>query len=103
MADLTLVQGDTQPSVSGTLTVGGAVLVLTGATVKFQMRLSSGYRYLVDAAATVVSPTAGTVRYDWIAGDTDVPGDYIARWEITYSDNSVQHSEPENTITIDPT
>ena len=101
MADVTLVQGDTQPSIYGTLTVGGMVLDLTGATVKFQMRLTSEYRYLVDAAATVLSPTAGTVRYDWSDGDLATPGDYIARWEVVFADSTVQHSEPENTITVE--
>ena len=102
MADATFVQGDTQPSLYGTLTVSGTALDLTGATVKFQMRLANDYRYLVDAAAAVVSPTAGTVRYDWSDGDLATPGDYIARWEVVFADSTVQHSEPENTITVDP-
>ena len=103
MADATFVQGDTQPSLYGTLTTSAGAVNLTGASVKLQMRLANDYRYLVDAAAVVVSPTAGTVRYDWATGDLDVPGDYIARWFITFSDLTVQHSDPENTITVDPT
>lgn len=104
MSDLTFVQGDTQPSVHGTLTTSGVAIDLTTAlSVRFQMRLSSEFRYLVDAAATVVTPASGIVRYDWAVGDLATPGDYVARWLITYSDGTTQHTEPENTITVDPT
>jgi hypothetical protein len=101
MADLTFVQSDTAPSISGTLTdSAGTAIDLTGASVRFQMRLSTEYRYLVDAVATIVAPTLGTVRYDWVAGDLVTAGNYLARWQITFPDTTVQHTEPENTITV---
>lgn len=102
MSDLTFVQFDTSPSVFGTLAVDGVALNLSGSTVRFQMRLVGEARYTVDAAASIVTPAAGTVRYDWAAGDLAVPGEYVARWQVTYGDTTVQHSEPENTITVDP-
>lgn len=102
MSDLSFIRADTAPSVFGTLAVGGVAVNLTGATVKFQMRRATDYRLAVNAAATVVSPSAGTVRYDWAVGDLAIPGEYISRWQVTFSDTTVQHSEPENTITVDP-
>lgn len=102
MSDLTFVQFDTSPSVNGTLTDASGPINLAGATVRFQMRPSGTFAYTVDAAATIVSASAGTVRYDWAAGDLDEAGDFIARWQITFADLTVQHTEPENTITVDP-
>jgi hypothetical protein len=102
MSDVTLVSADTGPSLSGTLTnAAGVPINLTTATVKFQMRRTFDSRLVVNANATVVSGPAGTVRYDWVAGDLAMPGDYISRWQITFADLSIQHSEPENTITIE--
>jgi predicted deacylase len=101
MSDLTFVAADTAPSVFGVLRVNGVVLNLTGATVKFQMRLADDRRFTVNADAAIVTPTAGSVRYDWDAGDLATAGEYISRWQVTFGDGSIQHSEPENTITID--
>lgn len=104
MSDLVFVQGDSAPSIFGTLTIQGVPVNLTGALgVKFQMRAATEYRYVIDAAATVVTPASGAVRYDPEPGDLSQAGDFIARWQVTFSDGSIQHSEPENTITIDPT
>lgn len=101
MSDVTFTAGDTSPSLFGTLTINGEVLDLTGATVKFQMRFANDGRYVVNADAVVVTAAAGAVRYDWAEGDLAQPGEFASRWQITYSDLTVQHSEPENTITVD--
>jgi len=103
MSDLTFVAGDDAPAIYGTLAIDGVVIDLTGATVKFQMRPVTDRRFVIDSAAAVVTPTAGAVRYDWLTGDLATPGEYVSRWEITFADTSVQHSEPENTITVDLT
>lgn len=103
MADVTLVQGDTGPSINGTLKVTRTQnpLDLTNAdVVRFQMRQDNDRRYTVDEAADVVDPDAGTVRYDWQEGDLAVAGDYICQWEITWSDGTIQTTEPPNTITV---
>lgn len=103
MADLTFVQYDTAPTIFGTLVADSAPLDLTSATsVRFQMRQANSFRYVIDAAATIVTPAAGAVRYDLVNGDLDNAGSFIARWEVHFSDGSVQHSEPENTVTVDP-
>jgi hypothetical protein len=103
MADVTLVQGDTRPPVVGTLRVTStqALLDLTTASgVKFQMRQDNDRHYTVDADADIVSAASGAVSYDWEEGDLNVPGEYIAQWEITWSDDTVQTTDPPNTILV---
>jgi hypothetical protein len=103
MSDLTFVTHDTAPSIFGALTVNGTVMDLAGATgVRFQMRLASERRLAVDGVADIITPSAGTVRYDWVEGDLSVAGDYVSRWQVTFGDGAIQHSAPENTITIEP-
>jgi len=103
LADLNFVQYDTAPTIFGTLAVDGEPLDLTTATsVRLQMRPANGYRYVIDGVANVVTPTAGAVRYDLVDGDLDNAGNFILRWEVHFSDGSIQHSEPENTVTVDP-
>lgn len=82
-------RNDTAPPITATLTAGGTAVDLTGATVQFHMMDSAG-RVVVDAAATVVSPTDGTVRYDWDAADTEVSGRFKAEWEVTFADTTVR-------------
>ena len=101
MADVEFVRGDSGPSLNGTLTdQTGAPVDLTGASVKFQMRLADDRRFTVNATAAIVSPTAGTVRYDWVPGQLDIAGDYEAQWQITFLGGVIQTTDPANTITI---
>lgn len=101
MSDVTFVQSDSAPSLSGTLTdPDGNPINLTSASVKFQMRLADDRRYTVNSDAVVVSAAAGTVRYDWAAGDLATPGDYVCQWQITFAGGAIQTTDPANTITI---
>ena len=103
MSDASFVASDTAPSLLGTLTnEDGTPYDLTNATsVRFQMRLASDGRFKVNAVATIVSPTEGTVRYDWAAGDLDTPGDYVSRWRIAFNTGELEHTIPANTITVE--
>jgi hypothetical protein len=102
MADFTIGQGDTAPTLYGTLTRsdGTAYDLTTATAVRFQMRLQNAAAYAVDAAAVVVTPASGSVRYEWAVGDTADAGDYYSWWEITWADGTVQHTEPANTISV---
>jgi BppU N-terminal domain len=91
--------GNRSPSLTYTFTVDGIPFDLTGATVKFKMRAERTSTLKVNTAAVIVSPTAGTVRYDWAAIDVDTPGDFIGWWEVTLPSAKIQES-PEFIIAI---
>jgi hypothetical protein len=104
MADVTLVQGDTRPSLEATLKVTrtqAALDLSTAAAVKFQMRQVNNRRYTVDSPAVVISAEDGSVRYDWQTGDLAVAGDYVGQFEITWNDGTIQTTRPANTITVE--
>jgi hypothetical protein len=72
------------PSITETIkNSDGTAHDLTGQTVHFRMRALNSATMKVDAAATVVSAPAGTVRYDWIAGDVDTAGLFLVWWQVT--------------------
>lgn len=103
MSDVELVQGDTRPAVEGTLRVTrtGDILDLTNAeSIKFQLRKADDELYTVDGEAIFVNRTAGRVRYEWDDGDLNNPGEYLAQWEIVWDDDTVQTTNPANTIEI---
>lgn len=77
--------GDRNPSITDTITVDGVAVDLTTATVRFKMRAVGSSTLKVDALATVVTPLAGEVRYDWTALDVDTAAVYICWWEVTIS------------------
>lgn len=87
------------PSLTDTLTVDGTAFDLSGSTVKFKMRAVGSATLKVNAAATVVSAAAGTVRYDWASADTDTAGDYLGWWEVTLGSGKVQE-HPEFAIEV---
>ena len=101
MSDLDLVQGDHGLPITGQiLKEDDTARDLTGTTVRFQMRKPDDKRYQIDAAAVVTSVTEGRVSYELQENDLSVPGDFIAQWEVTYSDDAVQTTDPANTVTV---
>lgn len=100
---ITMVQGDTKPDLIATLkdSVSGDPIDLSAVDgVKFQMRETTDRRYTVNATADVTDGPNGVVTYSWAADDLSRPGTYQAQFEITFSDQTVQTTDPVNTITV---
>jgi hypothetical protein len=91
MPDFSIKQSDVLPVLNDTLTYSdGTAANLTGASVTFVMRALTANNPTVKAAATIVSPPAGTVSYTFTAADTAVAGQYVANWIVTFSGGNVQ-------------
>lgn len=90
MADVTVKKGDVKP-IFGPFVVtnsAGVVVDLTGASVKFVMRSLTATAPAVNTAATIVTPSAGTVQYTPTAQDTATAGQYQGEFHVTFGDAS---------------
>lgn len=90
---LLIFKGNQSPSLSDTIKVNDVAFDLTGSTVKLRMRLETSATLKIDTAAAIVTPAAGTVRYDWQAADVDTAGRYVAWWEVTLPGGNVQATD----------
>lgn len=75
--------GDLEPPIDAALTAGAGPADLTGATVLAKARKRGSATLLFSRAPTIVSAPAGTVRVEWLAGETDAPGIYMLEFEVT--------------------
>lgn len=89
--DFNIKRNDTLPAVSASLLdPDGNGVDLAGATVSFVYRLSTEARSTaVSGSAAIVDSNNGVVRFDWTAGDTDVPGIYFAEFQIVFGSGDV--------------
>ena len=96
-----IARNDTAPPIEATLTDADGVPVnLTSATVRFHMRDSS-QTVKVNALATIVTPSAGLVRYNWAAVDTNQSGRFEAQWQVTFADTTIRtFPSPGRTVVI---
>lgn len=90
MALFRIKSGDTRPFFAVTLTYSdGSAVSLSGASVLFKMRDDAG-SLKVNAAATITDAAAGQCEYRPTAADTDTPGSYLAEWQVTFADTTIQ-------------
>lgn len=86
LANFFIRSRDREPYLRGELRdAAGAVINLTGATVRFVMVDASNGSEAVNALATLVDAANGVVEYQWADGDTNTNGLYLARWVVTTS------------------
>jgi hypothetical protein len=101
MSTFYIKTGDTSPAIRYAL--DPASVVLTGATVRFQMRQrrSRGGATLVDAAAVVVTATGTpTVEYQWEAVNTANAGTFEAEFRVTYSNGKIETFPNDGFISV---
>jgi phage baseplate assembly protein gpV len=97
---MTIKRRDTAPPFTATCTdADGDAVDISNATIRFHMEDSSG-TVKVDAAADIVLGTAGTVRYDWAAADTDTAGHFKAEVEVTFADGTIRTFPTTNFATV---
>lgn len=88
LTDFYIKRNDTRPEISVTaLDDAGAAVNLTGATVKFFMKQNNTLK--VNGTGSLISAAAGTMKYQWVAADTDTAGDYLAEFQVTFGDGRI--------------
>lgn len=75
-----LWQGDLDPPIGLTLT---GVTSIVGATCEFVMAQVNG-SFRIQAPAVIDDPLLRKVHYQWLPGDTNVPGIYRAVFRCIY-------------------
>jgi hypothetical protein len=73
-----------------TITENGTALPLTGATVLFLFRLEASPYTAYSFAATIVSASAGTVKYIPTSTFPTAEAMYLQEWEVTFSPTDIR-------------
>ena len=54
----------------------------------------------VSSAMTVISAANGRVQHDWVATDTDTPGDFEVEFEIAWDDGTIETIPNDSYLTV---
>lgn len=82
--------GDLAPPLRGTLVYADGTVpdLSTALGVKFVMKTTLlAATTTIDAAVVVVDGPTASLRYDWVDGDTDAPGDYLGEFRVEWEPN----------------
>jgi hypothetical protein len=90
MADFTIVSGDSEPSLTDTLTYSnGTAANLEGATLKFVMRsFAMNAPLILTGMPTITKASTGGVAFTFTEQDTVTPGNYMANWQVVFADGA---------------
>ena len=84
-------QNDTAPILQASLKdANDQIITLTGATVQFKMRAVSSTTALINSSATIVDADSGSVKYEWVANDTQTAGSYFAEFQVTFAGGRIE-------------
>jgi hypothetical protein len=104
-SDFLIKTFDLLPTFRVPLTIDDAPLDLTNAvSVYFIMRsaMRPAGSIIVNSLATIELPkTSGIISYDWVSGDTDVPGIFYAEAEIHWNLGKPQTAPTDSYWTIE--
>lgn len=91
MTDFWWKRHDTSPAIQVQLLDStNSPVNVSGASVKFIMKLDGGVGPIVNAAASIINGASGIVAYTPIAADTATAGSYTAEWQVTFSGGGKQ-------------
>ena len=69
----------------------GAPVNVTGAAVKFSMRVKpAGTVKVDDQDAVIVTAGTGRVRYEWTAANTNTADEYEGEFQVPYANGKIQ-------------
>ena len=99
---ITIKRTDTGRKLSDSLTIDGAAVNLTGATVKLAMRNKLESAVVTRNASIVGDPTLGAVEYQFITGDVAVAGEFVIEWHVTLAGGGklIFPSDAQHTLKI---
>lgn len=102
MTDFHIKQNDTSPALEAQLTDDdGSGIDLAAADVQFHLVSRDRSETAVDDTATIVDSTDGVVKYEWSASDTDSSGRFLAEFEVTYDDGTIESFPNSRNITVE--
>lgn len=88
--DLTV--GDVGAEYNATIKADGAALDITGATVTWLLMKGTVKK---AQTATIVSETAGTVKYVTQDGDISAQGDWLQQWKVVWPGGETLYFPPK--------
>lgn len=90
--EINMVEGDTAPDRTFTITRGGTAVNLTGATVKLVL-VDTGSGLVTNAAhqpCSIITAASGIVQYSFLAGDIASANVHFGDIVVTYSNSQIE-------------